>query len=408
METPAPPVRASGRPAARVYCTYFDSFFLARGIVMLRSLRRHDPAAGIVVLALDELCARVLHGEFGSDLRVIETETLHAADPALRSIRKQRSVWAYYMTQTPPFVIFTMGMEPQPEAVIFIDADTWFFGDPSPMFEEIGAASVAFSSHRFHAATRHLAIFGLYNAGYIYWRNDETGRRCLSEWRDDCLAWCDEQPQPDGRFMCQGYLNRWPERYTGVHIIQHPGANLAPWNVDGHVLAPHGDGVAVDGQPLIFYHFSGLNRDAEGQWYSFHPHLDRRFDLAYESIYRPYILALEAESRRLKEAYGIEGTGTVRSISEFSSAVRLGDAASRPTQADHLRAWLEQALATAREQETAAKERLAALQVTDAALRQVRGELRQLKEQIHRFETESLGAYLSRRLRRRRGPSDTS
>ena len=55
-------------------------------------------------------------------------------------------------------------------------------------------------------------------------------------WRDDCLAWCDEQPQPDGRFMNQGYLNRWPERYSAVHPIRHPGVNLAPWNVDAHTL----------------------------------------------------------------------------------------------------------------------------------------------------------------------------
>jgi hypothetical protein len=124
--------------------------------------------------------------------------------------------------------------------------------------------------------------------------------------------------------MNQGYLNLWPERYTGVHVIQHPGANLAPWNVDGHLLACDGRNVTVDGRPLIFYHFSGVHRDAEGRWYSYSPHLNRQFDLACESIYHPYLRALEAESGRLKEAYGIEGIGTVRSISEWPCAVRFG------------------------------------------------------------------------------------
>jgi hypothetical protein len=390
MEVPPLTVQTSGKPVSRTYCTYFDSGFLTRGIVMLRSLRRHDPAAGILVLALDGLCARVLRDEFASDLRVIEAEDLHAADPVLRNIREHRSAWAYYMTQTPFFALFTMESDPRPEAVILIDADTWFFSDPSPMFGEIGAASVAFSSHRFHAATRHLAIYGLYNAGCIYWRSDENSRRCLADWRDDCLVWCAEQPQPDGRFLNQGYLNRWPERYTGVHVIQHPGANLAPWNVDGQVLAENGEGVTVDGQPLIFYHFSGLNRDVEGRWYSFHPHLDRQFDLACDSIYHPYILALEAESRRLKEAYGIEGIGTVRSLSEFSFAVRLGDSANRPSEAEHLRFRLERAAAIIHELETAAAERLAALQAADAEFR----------KQVHRFETEGLREYLCRRLYR--------
>jgi hypothetical protein len=307
-----------------VYCTYFDSAYMACGIVMLRSLRRHDPAAGILVLALDEMCARVLRDGFPGEFRVIETETLHTADPVLRRIREQRSTWAYYATQKPALARFAMESDPRPEAVMSIDADTWFFGDPLAMFEEVGAASVGLSPNRFHAATRHQIIYGLYGGGCVYWRNDETGRRCLADWRDDCLAWCAEEVQPDGRFMNQGYLNLWPERYTGVHVIQHPGANLAPWNVDGHLLACDGRNVTVDGRPLIFYHFSGVHRDAEGRWYSYSPHLNRQFDLACESIYHPYLRALEAESGRLKEAYGIEGIGTVRSISEWPCAVRFG------------------------------------------------------------------------------------
>lgn len=315
--------RASGAPASHVYCTYFDSAFLARGITMLRSLRRHDPAARILVLALDELCARVLRDCFASDLRVIETETLHTAVPELRRIRDQRSAWAYYATQKPALVLFTMESVPRPEAVIYIDADTWFFGGPSPMFKEIGAASVGISPHRFSDSLQHLIIYGRYNAGCIYWRADETGRRCLTNWRDDCLEWCAEQVQPDGRFMNQGYLNLWPERYPGVHIVQHSGSNLAPWNVDGHLLGRDGEGVTVDGQPLIFYHFSGVSRDTEGQWYSHYPRFERHFDLVCELIYHPYILALEAESRWLKGAYGIEGTGTVRSMSEWPSVVQF-------------------------------------------------------------------------------------
>ena len=106
------------------------------------------------------------------------------------------------------------------------------------------------------------------NAGCIYWRSDQTARRCAADWRDDCLEWCDERVCADGRFMNQSYLTRWPERYTGVHIIRHPGVNLGPWNVDGHLLRRDGGSLRVDGRPLIFYHFSGIVRDREGRWYS--------------------------------------------------------------------------------------------------------------------------------------------
>ncbi len=291
---------------------------------MLDSLLRHDPTAEILALALDELCASVLRQRYAKRVRVVETETIHAFEPRLRTIRQQRSAWAYYATQKPALALFAMGSHPQPESVMFIDADTWFFSDPRPMFDEIGAASVGLSPNRFHAATEHLAIYGLYGAGCVYWRNDETGRRCLVDWREDCLNWCDESPQPDGRFMNQGYLTKWPERYPDVHVMQHPGSNLGPWNVDGYHLARERECVTVDGRPLIFYHFSGLNRDVEGQWYSFYPHLDRQFDVACQWIYLPYLMALERESRRLKEEIGVEGAGTVRAISQWPAAVQFG------------------------------------------------------------------------------------
>lgn len=311
-------------PASHLYCTYLDSAYLARGIAMLDSLCRYDATADILALALDELCANVLRQRYVKRVRVIETETIHAFEPRLRDIRRQRSAWAYYATQKPALARFAMESGPPPESLMYIDADTWFFSDPSAMFEEIGGASVGLSPNRFHTATEHLAIYGLYGAGCVYWRNDETGRRCVDDWREDCLNWCGEQPQPDGRFMNQGYLTRWPERYPSVHVMQQPGSNLGPWNVDGHELAREHGNVTVDGQPLIFYHFSGLNRDADGQWYSFYPHLDRHFELACQWIYRPYLIAIEKESRRLKEEAGIDGAGTVREISQWPAAVRFG------------------------------------------------------------------------------------
>lgn len=310
-------------PVSQVYCTYFDSAYLARGIAMVESLRRHDPGCRIVVLALDELCARVLLKRFADTLQIIEPAVLHAREPRLLDARRQRSAWAYYATQKPSLAMFTMESGLRPESVMYIDADTWFFGDPQPMFDEIGARSVGVFANRFHSGTLHLGIFGLYCGGCVYWRDDETGRRCLAEWRDDCLDWCGEQPQPDGRFMNQGYLNRWPDRYAGVAVVRHPGCNLAPWNVDGHILSLESGKLRVGGRPLIFYHFSGLNRDSAGGWFSYHPHLEKQGGLAREWIYQPYLAALETESRRLQEEVGIDGLGTVHHPSMLRVAVRF-------------------------------------------------------------------------------------
>src|SRR5262245_16596392 len=256
---------------------------------MIRSLRQRESTAAIHVLALDDLCARGLDEVLGSTIRLIRMRTLHAYDPELTARRDERSAWAFYATHKPALARFvTEGAEP-PETLTYLDADLWFFDDLSALFAEIGAASIGLSPHRFHEGSAHLAIYGTYNAGCIYWRNDATARRAIADWRAECLEWCDERPDSAGRFMNQGYLSRWPERYTGVHVIENPGVNLGPWNLDGHVVERRGHRVTVDGSPLVFYHFSGVVR-ADNGWYSWYPHRGDHFEVAQTAIYTPYLV----------------------------------------------------------------------------------------------------------------------
>ena len=124
--------------------------------------------------------------------------------------------------------------------LMFIDADTWFFGDPTPVFEEIGPASVALSPHRFHAASRDWPSMAsttpaASTGGMTTRVRAASMRGATSAWSGAPSSRSRMDASPD-----QGYLNLWPERYSGVHILKHPGVNLAPWNIDGHLLQRQG------------------------------------------------------------------------------------------------------------------------------------------------------------------------
>jgi hypothetical protein len=306
----------------RTYCTQFDSLYLAQGIVMLRSLRRFDPAASIHVLALDPSCERVLRDVFQSSISVTAIGELHSQKPELATLQESRSAWAWYATHKPAFVRFVLESMPLDTSVTFVDADMRFFADPSSAYDELAAASIGLSPHRFPSSAQGLAIYGAYNAGWIYWRAGTVARQCLADWESQCIAWCAPEVQPGGRFMNQGYLTAWPNRYPRVHVLNHPGVNLAPWNIDGHLLKRGWNKISVDGRPLICFHFSGLLRDASGCWYSIYPP-PRQFDLARKSIYEPYLDEVESESRRLSKTHGLTGIGSVRSLSVAPGHTRI-------------------------------------------------------------------------------------
>ena len=296
---------------SHVFVTYFDSNFATRGVAMLHSLLCFEPSARVIVLGIDAKVREILRGEFADKIAVISPEELNAHDAGLGAMGRRTPIETYATTK-PALMLYALD-KGAPD-VTHIDADTWFRGSPAPLFAEIGDASIALSPHRFVNMKNRRAAVGVFNAGYVYARNDETGRRCIADWRADCLAWCYERKLADGRYMNQGYLSCWPQRYPGVHVVAHPGVNLSCANMDGYEIIARGNDVVVDGQALIFFHFHALPPDPrmDNLWQvpTLFGYRQRR--VVREAIYRPYL----AELARLKEMflvrYGVTGAGTVR------------------------------------------------------------------------------------------------
>ena len=81
--------------------------------------------------------------------------------------------------------------------------------------------------------------------------------QCLQWWRKQCIEWCYDRLE-NGKFADQKYLEQWPKKFKGVHILQHKGAGLAPWNWSQYNLKVDNGKLTVDNQKLIFYHFQGF------------------------------------------------------------------------------------------------------------------------------------------------------
>jgi hypothetical protein len=281
------------------FCTYFDNHYLPRGMALYQSLKQQCPSFQLWVLCMDRVCYEVLFQLKLPNVHLIPLEDFEAGDEKLLRAKENRRLIEYYFTCTPSLPLFILNRYPEVDQITYLDADLFFFNSPIPLYDEIGTYSIAIVEHRFPPHLRHSEIHGIYNVGWLSFKRDEHALACLQWWREQCLEWCYDRVE-EGRFADQKYLDTWPDRFPGVVVVRHKGANVAPWNVSNYTFRQDSEGIWVDEQPLIFFHFHGLKK--VNAWIYNHNLADYGVRISSSllwSIYAPYIANLLNMSQEL-------------------------------------------------------------------------------------------------------------
>ena len=121
------------------YVTLFDSFFLPQGLALHKSMERHAGSFRLWVLCMDVAVLEVLQ-----KLDLPNVALINLADvetPALRQVKPLRTVGEYCWTLTPFTFGFVFDRDASAQRVTYVDADTWFWRIPGPVFAELEASS---------------------------------------------------------------------------------------------------------------------------------------------------------------------------------------------------------------------------------------------------------------------------
>lgn len=246
-------VQKAFQMSSRYFCTLFDRNYLLKGVAMLRSLKKHCPTAIVHVLCMDEDTRQIIERLSMSDVHCLSLPELET-DEILKA-KADRGVAEYCWTLSSCVTWYVLNQNPEIDFITYLDADLLFYSPIEPLFDEIGASSIAIIEHRFSDRMKSYEVNGRFCVEWVSFRRDEQGLACLSRWRQQCIEWCYYRLE-DGKMGDQKYLDEWPDRYRGVHILQHPGAGIAPWNyVRYRFERDNSGGITVDGSPLVFYHF---------------------------------------------------------------------------------------------------------------------------------------------------------
>jgi hypothetical protein len=160
----------------------------------------------------------------------------------------------------------------QPGKLVFLDPDIVVFGGLNDLSRELDAHSVLLTPHLTDPeATRQGVLdneisalkHGIYNLGFVAFRCDGEGLRCMRWWAARLQEFCRDDI-PEGLFTDQRWADLIPAMFDGVRILREPRYNVATWNLSNRRATGHApDAILVNGQPLAFYHFSGFDSGAQ-------------------------------------------------------------------------------------------------------------------------------------------------
>lgn len=242
------------------FCTLFDSNYSARGLAMYESLVRNCLSFHLFIFAFDDKLARALEKMALEYVTVVTLKEFE--DEELLAVKPTRTPGEYYWTCSGSTILYCL-QHFNIDSCTYLDADLYFFTDPSVLIDEMGDDDVMITEHRYTPVYDQSKTSGKYCVQFMTFKNNPNGLKILKWWRNACLDWCYGRYE-DGKFGDQKYLDDWTTRFSGVHELQHLGGGVAPWNMQQYEFKRKGkDLVGVELAtnkefPLVFFHFHNL------------------------------------------------------------------------------------------------------------------------------------------------------
>lgn len=242
------------------FCTLFNSSYLSRGLLMYQSLERQCENFHLYVFAFDDTCYEFFKKENYPKLTVVSLKEFEDKD--LLRIKPGRSAGEYCWTCASSTILYSIETY-KLDNCTYIDADMYFYSDPTILIEEMGNSSVLITEHRFTPEYKESEIYGKYCVQFVTFKNDAKGMEVLRWWRNACIDWCYGRIE-DGKFGDQKYLDDWTTRFKGVHELQHLGGGIAPWNLQQYSFVNNNGKITGmekrSGKKFnaVFFHYHGL------------------------------------------------------------------------------------------------------------------------------------------------------
>jgi hypothetical protein len=283
------------------FTTLFDINFVTQGIAMYESLKRHCDDFHLYMFAFCDESYDILTKLNLEKVTVISLKEFE--DEELLKVKPTRTKAEYCWTCSSSTIKYCLEKF-NLDHCTYIDADLYFYSNPKVLVDEMGDKSVLITEHRYTPDYDRTRTSGKYCVQFMTFKNDEKGLKVLNWWRDACLDWCYARIE-NGKFGDQKYLDDWTERFEGIHVLEHLGGGVAPWNIHQYDISKKGrkfnliETKTQKKAEFVFYHFHCVKILSSGAIDETKYNIYYIGDDKQELIYTPYVKNLVKISKKL-------------------------------------------------------------------------------------------------------------
>lgn len=276
------------------YCSTFSKEYAYKGLLLYNSIKRHDRDFQFFMICLNNEVKTLFEKMNLTYATLISMEEVEKDDKELLTIKDSRNIKEYIWTSKASVCLYLFKHFTEIDHIVWLDGDTFFLGNPDPIFTEWADCSIALTEEKWLEEHSILGeTNGIYNTGFMGFKRDPHAMECLSWFREKLIEWCFDKWE-HGLWSDQVYVNDWTERFKNVGIIDNIGVNLTPYIINyrlaNETINQIDNEIMINNEKVIFFHYYGF-KYYDGNVFDICNYvMDFRDDLT-QILYLPYINA---------------------------------------------------------------------------------------------------------------------
>tara|TARA_B100000989_G_scaffold264707_1_gene217227 strand:- start:179 stop:1060 length:882 start_codon:yes stop_codon:yes gene_type:complete len=186
------------------------------------------PNNKFVLICVDKESYDFLKNIKKNKLEIIFSERFESSE--ILEIKNKRKIDEYCWTLKPVAMDFLFKYFKGCEWIVYMDSDIIVFESINDFLDN--SSDVILTPHRPSNAyfLNEINKAGIFNAGFVAFRNSSNGLNALKWWKKKCLNKCSNVASKDD-YADQKYLNNLSSLFKNVNTNPDKSLNIAPWNI---------------------------------------------------------------------------------------------------------------------------------------------------------------------------------